>query len=88
VERSSRRTGTGIGIHTDDSLDAGANVRLNGRIVTSKGSGQARELLVESTEVIGGCDPEVSLTRSKQRKRCLMKGISNPKEIPSPTCSS
>ena len=43
----------------DDRLDAGASVRLKGRIVSSKGAGQARELLVKSTEVIGTCDPEV-----------------------------
>ena len=40
-------------------LDAGASVRLKGRIVSSKGSGQSKELLVESTEIIGTCDPEV-----------------------------
>lgn len=41
-------------------LDAGASVCLQGRLVQSKGAGQARELLVESTKVLGRCDPEVS----------------------------
>jgi aspartyl/asparaginyl-tRNA synthetase len=58
----------GTEIHTNDRLDAGASVRLKGQMVTSKGSGQARELLVESTEVIGGCDPEVSLRRTKRER--------------------
>lgn len=40
-------------------LDAGASVHLRGRIVPSKGSGQSKELLVESAEVLGECDPEV-----------------------------
>jgi hypothetical protein len=27
--------------------------------VDSKGSGQSKELLVDTTEILGGCDPEV-----------------------------
>lgn len=42
-------------------LDAGASVRLHGRLVESRGGGQSKEFLVERTEVLGRCDPEVCL---------------------------
>lgn len=38
-------------------LTFGSAVRLNGKLVQSRGSGQAIELLVDSTEVVGPCDP-------------------------------
>lgn len=50
-------------------LDAGAAVRLKGSVVASKGSGQSRELLVDSTEILGMCDPEVSLW--KECSECM-----------------
>lgn len=43
-----------------DRLDAGASVQLRGKLVPSRGAGQAREFLVQDTEIIGSCDPEVS----------------------------
>ena len=72
-------------------MDAGASVRLNGRIVSSKGAGQSKELLVESTEIIGACDPEVCpLSHSRfcwlGRGDDLMVVISYPEEIPTSTC--
>ena len=44
-------------------LDAGASVRLLGRLVPSRGAGQSSELLVDKTEILGSCDPEVSSPR-------------------------
>ncbi|EGO03611.1 hypothetical protein SERLA73DRAFT_175149 [Serpula lacrymans var. lacrymans S7.3] len=40
------------------NLTNGASVRLNGTLVKSRGSGQERELQVDTVEVIGECDPE------------------------------
>jgi hypothetical protein len=43
-------------------LDAGASVRLRGKLVESRGAGQAKELVVDTAEVIGECDPEVRIS--------------------------
>jgi hypothetical protein len=42
-----------------ERLTNGASVRLTGVLVPSPGSGQDNELLAESVEVLGECDPEV-----------------------------
>lgn len=69
-------------------LDAGAAVRLKGRVVASKGSGQSRELLVDSTEILGACDPEVSLwKRGSECMGSLTIDISNSEETPPTTRS-
>jgi asparaginyl-tRNA synthetase len=41
-------------------LTAGTSVQLKGRLEKSKGGGQAVELVVDETSVLGECDPEVS----------------------------
>jgi hypothetical protein len=41
-------------------LTAGTSVQLKGRLEKSKGGGQAVELIVDETSVLGECDPEVS----------------------------
>lgn len=48
----------------DYRLHQGSSVELKGRLKPSRGAGQAVELLVEETKVIGECDPAVS-TRLK-----------------------
>ncbi|KAE9401489.1 asparaginyl-tRNA synthetase [Gymnopus androsaceus JB14] len=40
-----------------DSLTFGTAVRLNGKLIPSRGPGQDIELLVDSAEVVGPCDP-------------------------------
>ncbi|KIJ12198.1 hypothetical protein PAXINDRAFT_118299 [Paxillus involutus ATCC 200175] len=40
------------------ALTNGASVRMTGSIVASRGSGQAKELQVDSVEVLGECNPE------------------------------
>ena len=44
------------------SLTNGASVCLTGSLAPSPGSGQDRELVAESVEILGGCDPEVHKT--------------------------
>ncbi len=46
----------------------GASVRLTGKLVESPGQKQDKELLVEATEILGECDPEVCffLARNSQ----------------------
>lgn len=46
------------------SLTNGASVRMTGTIVASPGAGQAQELKVDSLEILGECNPDVSF-------RCL-----------------
>jgi len=73
-------------------LDAGASVRLKGRIVSSKGAGQSKELLVESTEIIGTCGPEVCplslipVFAGWDGNVILMIDVSDSEEIPASTC--
>lgn len=43
------------------SLTNGASVRMTGTIVASPGAGQAQELQVDSLEILGECNPDVSL---------------------------
>jgi aspartyl/asparaginyl-tRNA synthetase len=47
------------------SLTNGASVSLTGVLIPSPGGGQNEELVVETVEVLGACDPEVhrSLTQ-------------------------
>ena len=47
--------------HKPFSLTNGASVRMSGTIVASPGAGQAQELQVDSLEILGECNPDVSL---------------------------
>ncbi|KAF9050761.1 asparaginyl-tRNA synthetase [Hymenopellis radicata] len=44
----------------------GASVRLTGKLVESPGQKQDKELLVEATEILGECDPEVYPIQKQQ----------------------
>jgi asparaginyl-tRNA synthetase len=46
-------------------LTNGTSVRLTGVLASSPGSGQESELLAESVEVLGACDPEVLIISFK-----------------------
>ena len=43
------------------SLTNGASVRMTGTVVASPGAGQAQELQVDALEILGECNPDVSL---------------------------
>jgi hypothetical protein len=47
-------------------LTNGASVRLTGKLVESPGAGQEHELQVDVVDVLGGCDPEVSMPFSSE----------------------
>lgn len=66
------------------SLTNGASVRMSGSIVTSPGAGQAQELQVDSLEILGECNPDVSLgclTLGSLRSRSSL-GVPDPEAIP------
>jgi asparaginyl-tRNA synthetase len=49
------------GVHFDDTLkviNTGASILVEGKLVVSKGSGQAVELLAHKLEIIGKANPE------------------------------
>lgn len=78
-----------------DRLDGGASVRLHGKLVESRGGGQAKEFLVDKTEVLGGSDPEVSPARhdpsrgeGRRGEADWRQGVPDPEEIVAPTRAS
>lgn len=62
------------------SLTNGASVRMTGSIVASPGAGQAQELQADSLEILGECNPDVSLGCSTlgSLRSCSSLGIPDP----------
>lgn len=53
-----------LDVKTDNSFGMGTAVEVRGKLVLSRGSNQAVELLVSSQKVLGECDLSVSLSVS------------------------
>ncbi|TFK46800.1 asparaginyl-tRNA synthetase [Heliocybe sulcata] len=65
-------------------LTNGCSVRLTGKLCTSPGAGQAKELQVEEAEVVGECDPELypiqkqTLSVEYLRDNCHLRARTSP----------
>ena len=67
------------------SLTNGASVRMMGTIVASPGAGQAQELQVDSLDILGECNPDVSLRCSTLGSPVRLRsslGIPDPEASP------
>jgi hypothetical protein len=65
-------------------LTAGTSVQLKGRLEKSKGGGQAVELVVDETSVLGECDPEVcnsQVTRPTRPTQPTSQGLGGDSDV-------